>query len=70
MSELVPDLDLWAATRYPSADDDGGPATGRHAYDEDAALTPIFHALNQGGWRNRQHEPAEPPETGRHHRSR
>jgi hypothetical protein len=31
---------------------------GRHAYNEDAALTPIFHALTRGGWRSRQHEPA------------
>lgn len=35
--------------------------TGRHAFDEDAALTPIFHALTRGGWRSRQHEPAAPP---------
>lgn len=30
---------------------------GRHAIDEDAALTPIFHALNRGGRRGRQQEP-------------
>ncbi len=30
---------------------------GRHAFDEDAALTPIFHSLNRGGWRGRQQEP-------------
>lgn len=35
--------------------DDG---RGRHAFNEDAALTPIFHALTRGGWRSRQHEPA------------
>jgi hypothetical protein len=46
------------ATRQPSIHDDGGPATGRHAFDEDAVLTPIFHALTRGGWRSRQHEPA------------
>ena len=57
MSELVTDLDWWAATRYPNADDDWGPATGRHAYNEEAALTPIFHALTRGGRRRRQHEP-------------
>jgi hypothetical protein len=58
VSELVTDLDWWAATRYPSADEEWGPASGRHAYNEDAALTPIFHALTRGGWRGRQHEPA------------
>ena len=58
MSELVTDLDWWAATRYPNADEEWGPASGRHAYGEDAALTPIFHALTRGGWRGRQHEPA------------
>ena len=58
MSELVTDLDWWAATRYPSADDEWGPASGRHADNDDAALTPIFHALTRGGWRSRQHEPA------------
>lgn len=46
------------ATRYSTTDDDWSPATGRHAFDEDAALTPIFHALTRGGWRARQHEPA------------
>jgi hypothetical protein len=35
--------------------------SGRHAFDEDAALTPIFHALNRGGWRGRQQEPAARP---------
>ena len=56
MSEPVTDLDWWAATSYPNADEDWGPADGRHAYNEDAALTPIFHALTRGGWHNRQHE--------------
>lgn len=28
--------------------------SGRHVLDEDAALTPIFHALNRSGWRERQ----------------
>jgi hypothetical protein len=44
--------------RYRGADEEWGPAAGRHAYNEDAALTPIFHALTRGGWRGRQHEPA------------
>ena len=48
------------ATRYSTTDDDWNPATGRHAFDEDAVLTPIFHALTRGGWRSRQHEPAAP----------
>lgn len=31
---------------------------GRHALNEEAVLTPIFHALNRGGgWRGRQQEP-------------
>lgn len=30
---------------------------GRHALNEEAVLTPIFHALNCGGWRGRQSEP-------------
>jgi hypothetical protein len=46
------------ATRYSTTDDDWTPATGRHAFDEDAELTPIFHALTRSGWRSRQHEPA------------
>jgi hypothetical protein len=58
VSELVTDLDWWAATRYPNADEEWGPASGRHSYSEEAALTPIFHALTRGGWRSRQHEPA------------
>lgn len=33
--------------------------TGRHAVEEDAALTPIFHALTRGGWRTRQESPAD-----------
>ncbi|TQM16091.1 hypothetical protein [Pseudonocardia kunmingensis] len=60
MSELVTDLDWLAATRYPNADDDWGPVTGRHSYSEEAALTPIFHALSRSGWRSRQHDPVVP----------
>ena len=42
---------------------------GRHALDEDALLTPIFHALKRGGWRERQHEPtAEQRRRGRERR--
>ncbi len=58
MSEMLTDLDWQAATRYPNVDEEWGPAAGRHAYNEEAALTPIFHALTRGGWRSRQHEPA------------
>ncbi|OZM82463.1 hypothetical protein [Pseudonocardia sp. MH-G8] len=58
MSELVTDLDWLAAARYPNADDDWGPAPGRHSYSEDAALTPIFHALSRSGRRSRQNDPA------------
>jgi hypothetical protein len=61
VSELVTDLDGWAATRYPNADEEWGPDEGRHAYDEEAALTPIFHALTRSGWRGRQHGPAAAP---------
>lgn len=61
MSELLTDLDWWAATRYPNIDDDWSPAGGRHAYNEDAALTPIFHALTRGGRRSLQHEPVAAP---------
>jgi hypothetical protein len=63
VSELVTDLDRWVATRYPNADEDWGPAGGRHAYDEDAALTPIFHALTRGDRRSRQYEPTAPTRT-------
>jgi hypothetical protein len=61
VSEQVTDLDWLAATRYPNADEEWGPVEGRHAYNEDAALTPIFHALTRGGWQSRQHEPAAAP---------
>lgn len=36
----------------------GGGAAGRHAVDEDAVLTPIFHSLNRVDWRGRQVEPS------------
>jgi hypothetical protein len=57
VSELATDLNWWAATHYPSGDDEWGQATGRHAYNEDAALTPIFHALRRAGERRRYPEP-------------
>lgn len=42
----------------------GAVPSGRHAFDEDAALTPIFHALNRGGgWRRRQ-QPEAPARRG------
>lgn len=34
----------------------GGGAAGRHAINEDAVLTPIFHALNHADWPRRQTE--------------
>jgi hypothetical protein len=59
VSDLARDLGGWAAARN-TTDDDSSPATGRHAFNEDAVLTPIFHALTRSGWRSRQHEPAAP----------
>lgn len=50
--------DLVTATRYATTDDEWSETPGRHAFNEDAVLTPIFHALTRGGWRSRQHEPA------------
>lgn len=61
MSELMTNLDWVEATRYPAANEDWGPRVGRHAYNEDAGLTPIFHALSRSGRQDRQHEPAAPP---------
>ncbi len=61
MSELMSDRDWAAVTRYPAANEDWGPSEGRHAYNEEAGLTPIFHALSRSGWQDRQHEPAARP---------
>jgi hypothetical protein len=64
VSDLVTELGGWAAIRNPTTHNDSTPPTGRHAFNEDAVLTPIFHALTRGGWRSRQHEPAaqqQPP---------
>lgn len=64
MSDLLRGQGGRVATRYPAAHDAatdhrwGSPAGGRHAFDEDAVLTPIFHALTRGGWRSRQHDSA------------
>lgn len=55
MTDLAMGHDRWMDTRsaWDQRED-----TGRHAFDEDALLTPIFHALTSGGWQQRQHEPA------------
>lgn len=58
MSDLARGLGGRGGTRYPTTVDEWSTATGRHAFNEDAVLTPIFHALTRGGWRSRQHEPA------------
>ncbi len=69
MSDLARGQGGRATARFPAAHDAatdnrwGSPATGRHAFDEDAALTPIFHALTRGGWRSRQHDSATVPAT-------
>ncbi|WP_219418811.1 hypothetical protein [Pseudonocardia nigra] len=60
MSDLMRDLSGGTATVHSSSDDGRTSAGGRHALDEEAVLTPIFHALTRGGWRSRQHEPAAP----------
>ncbi|MEJ3655780.1 hypothetical protein WEH80_22680 [Actinomycetes bacterium KLBMP 9759] len=60
MSDLVRGPGGWASTRHPATDDEwGSQAAGRHAINEDALLTPIFHALAHGGWRTRQSDPAQ-----------
>lgn len=62
MSEPMTDLDWWAATRYPSAEDDWAPVApaDRHAFNEVAAETPIFHALSTGAWRSKQPAAQQP----------
>lgn len=40
--------------RRAAARESGAVPSGRHVLDEDAVLTPIFHALNRSGWRARQ----------------
>ncbi len=54
MTDLAIGQDRWTGSRYEWERDQDG----RHALDEDALLTPIFHALRRGGWQERQHEPA------------
>lgn len=57
MSNLVRGQGGWSATRLPTADNEwDSSADGRHALNEDAELTPIFHAMTRGAWRTRQHE--------------
>ena len=59
MTDLAMGQDHWQGSRYPAYSGwDSQYDTGRHAFNEDAALTPIFHALTSGGWQERQHEPA------------
>lgn len=63
MSDLVRGQGGWSATRLPTADNEWeSSADGRHVLNEDAELTPIFHAMTRGAWRTRQHEqrPAAP----------
>jgi hypothetical protein len=56
VNDLAQVQDRWTAT---ATDDELiGTVGGRHAFDEDAVLTPIFAALRRGGWRRRQHEPS------------
>lgn len=50
--------------RRAAARESGAAPSGRHVLDEEAVLTPIFHALNHGGWRARQ----QPERTHRMHR--
>jgi hypothetical protein len=60
VSDLMWELAGGAAGRNRATDNEASPDTGRHAVNEEAELTPIFHALTRGGWRSRQHEPAAP----------
>lgn len=54
MTDLAMGQDRWTGSRYEWDRTDNA----RHAFNEDAVLTPIFHALTTGGWEARQHEPA------------
>lgn len=56
MSDLISDISGGRAIVDSNSDDGWTPRGGRHALDEDAVLTPIFHALTRGGWRRQQHE--------------
>jgi hypothetical protein len=45
--------------RWAGPAEHADPTGGRHAFDEEAALTPIFTTLRRGGWRHpRAHPPA------------
>ncbi|MGQ0573758.1 MAG: hypothetical protein ACT4RN_06070 [Pseudonocardia sp.] len=44
-------------TRVDEIEDRWGPRVGRHSADDEATLTPIFHALARAGW-GRRAEPA------------
>ncbi len=55
MTDLAMGQDRWTGSRYEW---DRRDDSGRHAFNEDAVLTPIFHALTTSGWEERQHEPA------------
>jgi hypothetical protein len=50
--------------RRAAARENGAVPSGRHVLDEEAVLTPIFHALNRSGWRARH----QPERTHRTHR--
>jgi hypothetical protein len=41
--------------------DHADPTGGRHAFDQDAALTPIFTTLRRGAWRRSRRQPGPPP---------
>jgi hypothetical protein len=41
---------------YGTFESDERAPLGRHAFNEDAVLTPIFHALTRGGVRRQRHE--------------
>lgn len=62
MTDLAMDQDRWQASYAGYEGWDGNrrdrAETGRHAFNEDAVLTPIFHALTTGGWQERQQEPS------------
>lgn len=64
--------DRWAARGRPVEPERAEPTDGRHAFDQDAALTPIFTALRRGG-RRRLRSAAPPlrvvPDPVDHHHS-
>ena len=47
---------------YGTFDSDERVPLGRHAFNEDAVLTPIFHALTRGGVRSQRHELRSAPD--------